>query len=71
METALALLAIAAMLALGASAFALLTRMFTTIRALRGVTTGLHDTLRWAVGQVATTSAAGSGAAPARTTEQE
>ena len=52
MDTALALLTIAAMLALGAIAFLLLTRMFKTIRDLRGVTTGLHDTMRWAVGQV-------------------
>ncbi len=53
MDVALALLAIAAMLTLGAVAFLLLTRMIKTIRDLRGVTTGLHDTLRWAVGQVA------------------
>ncbi len=53
MDAALALLMIAAMLMLGAIAFVLLTRMVKTIRDLRGVTTGLHDTMRWAVGQVA------------------
>lgn len=57
MDTALALLAIASMLALGAIAFLLLTRMLKTIRDLRGVTTGLNDTMRWAVGQVAADSA--------------
>jgi hypothetical protein len=53
METALALLTIAAMLTLGVMAFLLLLGMFKTIRDLRGVTTGLNDTMRWAVGQVA------------------
>jgi hypothetical protein len=53
MDTVLALAAIGAMLTLGALAFLLLTRMLKTIRDLRGVTTGLHDTMRWAVGQVA------------------
>jgi hypothetical protein len=57
MDTALALLTIAAMLTLAAIAFALLTRMFKTIRELRGVSTGLHDTMRWAVGQVAASDA--------------
>lgn len=59
METALALLAIAAMATLGVVAFMLLTRMFKTIRDLRGVTTGLHDTMRWAVGQVSAAETAG------------
>lgn len=59
METALALLTIATMTTLGVIAFLLLTRMFKTIRDLRGVTTGLNDTMRWAVGQVAAADAAG------------
>ena len=71
MDAALALLAIAAMAALGVVALALLTRMFRTIRDLRGVTTGLNDTLRWAVGQVSArgggaSRAAGSGGDPAQ-----
>ena len=53
MDTIFALLTIAVMTSLGAVAFVLLTRMFKTIRELRGVTTGLNDTMRWAVGQVA------------------
>ncbi len=53
MEVALALLTIAAMVTLGALSFLLLMRMLRTIRDLRGITTGLHDTMRWAVGQVA------------------
>jgi hypothetical protein len=52
-EIAVALLTIAAMLTLGALSFLLLMRMLRTIRDLRGITTGLHDTMRWAVGQVA------------------
>jgi hypothetical protein len=61
MDAALALLTIAVMLTLAVVAFLLLTRMFQTIRDLRGVTTGLHDTMRWAVGQVAAADAAGRG----------
>jgi hypothetical protein len=53
MDALLALLTIAVMLALGVIAFLLLTRMLSTIRQLRGITTGLNDTMRWAVGQVA------------------
>jgi hypothetical protein len=53
MDTVLALLTIAVMLSIGTIAGVLLTKMFRTIRDLRGVTTGLNDTLRWAVGQVA------------------
>lgn len=53
MDAALALVTIAVMLTLGCVAFALLTRLLTTIRELRGVTTGLNDTLRWAVGEAA------------------
>lgn len=59
MDTALALVMIAAMLTLGAIAFLLLARMLKAIRDLRGVTTGLHDTMRWAVGQVSAADAAG------------
>ena len=63
MDMAFALLTIAAMLTLGAIAFVLLTRMFKTIRDLRGVTTGLNDTMRWAVGQVAAADSARRGPA--------
>ncbi len=59
MDAALALVTIAAMLALGTIAALLLTRMFKTIRDLRGVTTGLNDTMRWAIGQVSSEPAAG------------
>jgi hypothetical protein len=53
MDTVLALATIAVMVSLGAVSALLLTRMFKTIRDLRGIATGLNDTLRWAVGQVA------------------
>jgi hypothetical protein len=53
MDTVLALVTIAVMLSIGTIAGVLLTKMFKTIRDLRGVTTGLNDTMRWAVGQVA------------------
>ena len=53
MDLALALVTIAAMLMLAAIAFFLLARMLGTIRALRGITAGLNDTLRWTLGQVA------------------
>lgn len=63
MDAVLALATIAVMLSLGGISALLLTRMLKTIRELRGVTTGLNDTLRWAVGQVA--SEAAPGRAPA------
>ncbi len=53
MDLLLALVTVGTMLALGAFAFFVLTRMLKMIRDLRGVTTGLHDTLRWSVGQIA------------------
>jgi hypothetical protein len=53
MDAVAALLTIAVMLTLGTIATILLTRMFKTIRELGSVTNGLHDTLRWAVGQAA------------------
>ena len=53
MDVALVLVTIAAMLTLGAFAFLLLARMLKTIRELRGITSGLHDTMRWTLGQVA------------------
>jgi hypothetical protein len=53
MDAVLALVTIAAMLGLASISALLLTRMFRTIRELRGVSAGLNDTMRWAVGQVA------------------
>jgi hypothetical protein len=53
MDAMLAVLTIGVMLALGTISALLLKRMFRTIRDLRGVSTGLNDTLRWAVAQVA------------------
>jgi hypothetical protein len=53
MDTVFAVLTIAVMLSIGTIAGVLLTKMFKTIRDLRGVSTGLNDTLRWAVGRVA------------------
>ena len=71
MDAVLPLVAIAAMLALGAIAFLLLSRMLGTIRDLRGVTTGLNDTMRWAIGQVVTDpTAAHAGDLPDRTPSQ-
>lgn len=52
------LVTIAAMLSLAAFAGVLLTRMLKTIRDLRGVTTGLNDTLRWTLGKLAAESSA-------------
>jgi hypothetical protein len=69
MDIALALLTIAVMAALASMAFLLLTRMFRMIRDLRGVTTGLHDTMRWAVGQVAAADTPGRGPAAERARE--
>ena len=57
-DAALAVLTIGVMAGLGAIALHLLTRMLGTIRELRGITTGLNDTMRWAVGQVASQPAA-------------
>lgn len=65
MDATLAILTIVTMLSLGAVAFMLLTRMFKTIRDLRGVTVGLNDTMRWAVGQVSTAAPPPHGRAPA------
>jgi hypothetical protein len=53
MDAMLVLLTIALMASLGAVAFVLLVRMFKTIRDLRGITTGLNDAMRWALGRVA------------------
>jgi hypothetical protein len=65
-DAALAVLTIGVMAGLGAIAFVVLSRMLGTIRELRGITTGLNDTLRWAVGQVSSEPAArGPGAAGA------
>jgi hypothetical protein len=57
-DAALAVLTIGVMAGLGAIAFLLLTRMLGTIRELRGIATGLNDTMRWAVGQVSSGPAA-------------
>ena len=58
MDAALAVLTIGVMAGLGAIAFLLLTRMLGTIRELRGITAGLNDTMRWAVGRVSSQPAA-------------
>jgi hypothetical protein len=65
MDAVLALVTIAVMTSLAAVAALLLRRMFRTIRDLRGITTGLHDTMRWAVGQVAAAERSGRGPASA------
>jgi hypothetical protein len=53
MDLALPLVTIAAMLALAVLAGVLLARLLKAIVELRGITIGLHDTLRWALGRVA------------------
>jgi hypothetical protein len=63
MDAVLALVTIAAMVALATISGLLLTRMFKTIRDLRGITTGLNDTMRWAVGQVSAAERLGHGSA--------
>ncbi len=61
MDTALALMTIAMMTSLAAVAGLLLTKLFRTIRELRGVSHGLNDTLRWAVGEAVSSPAASRG----------
>jgi hypothetical protein len=63
MDAMLALVTIAGMVALTTISGLLLTRMFKTIRDLRGITTGLNDTMRWAIGQVSATERNGPGPA--------
>jgi membrane-bound ClpP family serine protease len=51
-DAALAIVSIAFSVTLGGLAVWMLTRLVRTIRALRGITTGMNDVMRWAAGQV-------------------
>ena len=62
MHAALAITAISASLTLGTIAVWMLTRLVRTIAELRGITTGLNDTLRWAASRVVAADSSAPGA---------